>query len=176
MGASTLKKSSYKHPKFTRSFEALKLATTLKTLSPFAISIKHSAFSSLVLRLFEKVSASCSFFALTGFFVAKNCVFLFKWYHNTNYFFFPKLSPKLILLDQLLKAEKVLIRKNRMNLFCFYCILFQNINSEKLLTATLFIIHWQIGLNYICLGILSGWPKPRTRAAAFQKSWVRHII
>ena len=58
--------------------EALKLATTLKTLSPFAISIKHSAFSSLVLRLFEKVSASCSFFALTGFFVAKNCVFLFK--------------------------------------------------------------------------------------------------
>ena len=51
--------------------EALKLATTLKTLSPFAISIKHSAFSSLVLRLFEKVSALCSFFALAGFFVAK---------------------------------------------------------------------------------------------------------
>ena len=76
MGASTLKKSSYKHPKFTRSFEALKLATTLKTLSPFAISIKHSAFSSLVLRLFEKVSALCSFFALTVFFVAKKLCIL----------------------------------------------------------------------------------------------------
>ena len=55
MGASTLKKSFYQH---------LKGTTIPKILRP-AISMKHSAFSSLALRLFGKINGFvlCSFFA-----------------------------------------------------------------------------------------------------------------
>ena len=140
----------------------LKLATTLKILNPFAVSIKHSAFSNLILRLFGKVSGLCRI----RFFVAKkNCVFLFKWYHSTDYFLFPKLSPKflLILLYQLLKAENVLVRKNLMNLF---------INSSSSFTH-LFCLktNWfeSYMLWYIVRLTQTTWF--RTKAAVFKKSW-----
>ena len=47
--------------------DVLKLATTLKILRLFTISIKRLAFSSLVLRLYRKING----FVLCSFFVAK---------------------------------------------------------------------------------------------------------
>ena len=48
----------------TSLVDFLKLPTTLKILNLFTILVKHSAFSSLVLRLFGKISGFvfCSFF------------------------------------------------------------------------------------------------------------------
>ena len=78
----------------------LKSVITPKVLIPLAILIKHSTFSGLVLRLSEKlvVLSSVAFLPKLDFSLQKNCVFLFKWHHNTNYSLFQQLSPVILLI------------------------------------------------------------------------------